>query len=143
MEKFLTEETPAKVMSLLAVALTSLMFLFMVSASNFGENTLPDPLTPPSVMSMLDNVSNRYVFAVQNGLITPTKISYAIGADNLAWIGNNAGSVILAKFGIAADDNTPVMVAIHHVHPTVAGASIQKTITKTATGFSMNVTQSP
>jgi hypothetical protein len=101
----MTQETPAKVFSLLGTALFSMAFLFAVTLSNASftqvYNPLPNPLAPANVMAMVDNVSHDYAMFVQTDLVNPGQQSYAMAADNIAFIGQNAGPQLMSMTGIS------------------------------------------
>src|SRR5882724_8761398 len=75
MTNFLTEETPAKVIGLLSVALTSMFFLFVVTASNAdfsgAKNPFPQGPSPANVVAVLDVASNSYSNFLNANLISP------------------------------------------------------------------------
>ena len=80
----MTEETPAKVLSLLGVALVSMSFMFAVTVSNASftqvYNPMPDIFAPANVMAVLDNVSNSYSNFVYAQLVRPEAPGYAMAA---------------------------------------------------------------
>ncbi len=104
MTKLMTQETPAKVMGLLAVALSSMFFLLAVTVTNANftqtQNTFPDPFGPAKVMAMVDNVSNGYSNFLSTNLFEPAQNSYAIYQYNLKYIIDNAGPSIVAITGL-------------------------------------------
>ncbi len=95
MTKFLTQETPAKVMSLLSLSLASMFFLFAVTLSNASfsqvQNPLPDPFAATNITRVLDVASNSYSNFLYANLINPTQAEYAFVAGNVAYVGQNAG----------------------------------------------------
>ena len=125
MTKLMTNETPAKVMGLLAVSLSSMFFLFAVCVTNANfnqtQNAFPDPFNPAKVVAMVDNVSNSYSNFLSANLFRPAQNSYAIYQYNLAYVMDNAAPSIMAMTGLqnyAYDSYLPGK-------PTVAGASTQ------------------
>lgn len=121
MNNFLTDETPGKVLGLLGASLVSLSFLFAVSMSNASfsavYNPLPDPLAPQNVMAVLDNVSHDYAMFINTNLTVPAQQSYALAADNIAFIGQNASYEVASYFG--------QQDGLFTVKPMVAGAYTQ------------------
>jgi hypothetical protein len=123
----MTQETPAKVLSLLGVALVSMSFMFAVSLSNASftqvYNPIPDVLGPSKVMAVLDSVSNSYSKFVYAQLVRPEAPEYAMAADNLAFIGQGASSQISNYLGLGAQN-------VYVARPQVAGASTEVIISK-------------
>ena len=123
----MTHETPAKVLSLLGVALVSMSFMFAVTVSNASftqvYNPIPDILGPAKVMAVLDNVSNSYSKFVYAQLVRPEAPGYAMAADNLAYIGQEAGSQISGYLGLGAQ-------SVYSLRPQVAGASTRVIVSK-------------
>ncbi len=89
----LLEETPAKVMSLLCVAMASMAFLFVVSATNASFNgapvSVPNPVNPAKLMTMVDYSAAGYSSFLQQNLFTPIQQSVAMTTDNVSWIASN------------------------------------------------------
>ena len=81
-EKFLTQESPAKVMTLLCVSMASLAFLFVVSATNSSFNgspvRVPEPVNSAQVVSVLDSGAAGYTHFLQQNLFTPVQQSVAL-----------------------------------------------------------------
>ncbi len=123
----MTEETPAKVLSLLGVALVSMSFMFAITVSNASftqvYSPIPDTLGPAKVMAVLDKVSNSYSKFVYAQLIRPEAPGYALAADNLAFIGQGAGSQISNYLGLGTQN-------VYTARPQVAGASTEVIISK-------------
>jgi hypothetical protein len=120
----MTEETPAKVLGLLGVALTSMFFLFTVTVSNANftqtQNAFPDPFSPAKVMAFLDNTSNSYSNFVNANLVQPAQNDYAIYQYNLKYVIDEAGPSILAYTGLSSyAENTAYQA---QATPQVAGA---------------------
>jgi hypothetical protein len=119
----MTQETPAKVFSLLGAALFSMALLFSVTLSNASfdkvYSPLPDIGSPTQVVSMLDYASNGYSKFVYANLITPAKYTFAFMGDNAAYAAQNAGSQILQMAGLEGSSQLVVL------RPQVAGASIK------------------
>jgi hypothetical protein len=123
MEKFLTQESPAKVMSLLAVSLTSMFFLFMVTVSNASfqqAQALPDPFSSTHVVAMLDSASNGYANFLNQNLIIPAHRDYGFVGDDVAFVAQNAGPQIMQLAGLQNLGSYNVAFA---QKPQVAGAS--------------------
>jgi hypothetical protein len=124
---YMTQETPAKVLSLLGVALVSLSFMFAVTVSNASftqvYNPIPDNLGPAKVMAVLDNVSNSYSNFVYAQLVRPEAPGYAMAADNLAFVGQGASEQISNYLGLGAQSS-------YVTRPQVAGASTEVIISK-------------
>lgn len=99
----LVDETPSKVISLLGVALASLAFLFIVSATDAGfEGTLsqvPDPFSPARVVAVIDNAASSYSVFLATNLIQPAKADYTVVADSVSWTASNAKDGALAMIG--------------------------------------------
>ncbi len=116
----MTQETPVKVFSLLGLALTSMFFLLAVSATNASfagvESPFPDPFSPDKVVMVLDNAANAYSRLVYVNLVEPGQADYALAADNLGFIGQEAGPQIMSYLGLDGQ-NQPIFE--------VAGASQQ------------------
>jgi hypothetical protein len=93
--KVLTEESPAKVMGLLGVALCSMAFMLGVSLTNASfegtEIALADPFAPEKVVALVDNVAAGYSEFLAVNLIQPLSADYEIYADNLAWLFEESG----------------------------------------------------
>lgn len=127
----MTEETPAKVMSLLGTALVSMAFTFAITVSQASftkvYNPIPDTFAPQNVMAVLDNVSNSYSKAVYANLVEPEAPGYALAADNLAYIGHEAGSQLLSFVGLGDLAQVNQNLA---VQPQVAGASTHMVTSK-------------
>src|SRR4051812_12360300 len=100
----MTNETPAKIFSLLGVALTSLAFLFMVTttdASFSGTSAhVADPFAPEKVMAVLDSVSSSYSHFLAANLVNPAQQDFAVVTDNVSWIASNAKDGAVAMLGI-------------------------------------------
>ncbi len=119
----MTQETPVKVFSLLAVALTSMAFLLAITISNasFSEaQPLPDVFGPTNAMAVLDNVSNSYSNLLYANFINPAAEQYAFYGDNLAFIAQNAGPQILQLAGLQGLGQAPAAARAQ-----VAGAFTQ------------------
>jgi hypothetical protein len=123
----MTEETPAKVMSLLGVALMSLSFMFAVTISqaSFTQvyNPIPDAFSPAKVVAVLDNVSNSYSKLVYAQLVRPEAPEYAMAVDNLAFIRDQTGAQISGYLGFDAQ-------TAYSARPQVAGASTEVVVSK-------------
>ena len=123
----MTQETPAKVLSLLGVALVSMSFMFAVTLSNASftqvYNPIPDIFSPAKVMAVLDNVSNSYSNFVYDQLVKPEAPGYALAADNLAFIGQGAGHQVSNYLGLGAQN-------AHVLRQQVAGASTKVIVSK-------------
>jgi len=123
----MTEETPVKVLSLLGVALVSMSFMFAVTVSNASftqvYNPVPDIFAPAKVMAVLDNVSNSYSNFVYAQLVRPEAPEYAMAADNLAYIGQEAVPQISNYLGLDTQK-------VYAIRPQVAGASTEVIISK-------------
>ena len=122
----MTQETPAKVMGLLGVALVSMSFMFAVTVSqaSFSQvyNPVPDVLAPANIMAALDNVSHDYAMFVQTQLVAPGQQSYELAASNLAYIGQNATFEVAQATGLnnlLPQDSSVMLV------PRVAGAYVR------------------
>lgn len=128
----MTEETPAKVMSLLGVSLFSLAFLFAISASNASfrgpEVMLPDPFNPQPVVRGLDVVAYNYSQFIHQNLTGPAVASFAFfnqsAADNLAWMKDqNTDVAIVDILGLQSLTTQPPTPPLGRSTPgSVAGA---------------------
>jgi hypothetical protein len=118
----MTQETPAKVLSLLGISLVSMAFMFAVTISNASftqvYNPVPDIFGPSKVVAALDNVSNSYSNFVYAQFVRPEAPEYAMAADNLAFIGQNAGSQISNFLGLGQQN-------VYADRPEVAGESTE------------------
>ena len=125
MTELMTNETPAKVTGLLAVALSSMFFLFAVCVTNANfsqtEKPFPDPFSVNNVVSVLDNVSNSYSNFLAAHLFEPAQNSYAMYQYNLAYVMDNAGPSIIAMTGL----KSVAYDAYASPRPQVLGASTQ------------------
>ena len=123
----MTQETPAKVFSLLGAALVSLSFMFAVTVSNASftqvYNPVPDIFAPAKVMTVLDKASNSYSNFVYAQFIRPEAPGFAMAADNLAFIGQEAGPQLSSLLGLKAQN-------AYAYRPEVAGASTQVIVSK-------------
>jgi len=127
--KFLTEETPGKVMGLLGTAVASMFFLFAVSVTNANftqtEKPFPVAFSPNQVVAVLDNVASGYSKFFSTNLVEPAQNAYAVYQYNLAYVIDEASPSILATTGLTnyanatADSSAPVVL------PQVAGDSTQ------------------
>ncbi len=124
----MTQETPAKVFSLLGVALTSMFFLFAVSVTNANfsqtEKAFPTAFNPDVVVASLDSVANGFSKFVQANLVQPGIQSYVIGQDNINYIIDEAAPDILAYTGLTQLAEVSTQTQEVYV-PQVAGASTQ------------------
>lgn len=104
MTQAMTKETPAKVVSLLGVALACMMFLLAVSYSDASfqavQNPIPNPFGPDKVMAMLDNTAAGYSNFVSVNLTQPLKAEFAFYSDNVNWIVDNSREPILSFLGL-------------------------------------------
>lgn len=132
----MTQETPAKVFSLLGAAMFSMFLLFGVSVSNASFNqtevALPDVFSPSNVVAVLDNVASSYSNFVDENLIQPGQQSFAIAQYNLAYVIDEAGPSILAITGFDSQVN-PSSSA-----PQVAGAFTQVSDHSVGGGFNID-----
>ena len=126
MEKFLTQESPAKVMSLLGGALASMFFLFMVTASGASfdnAQAMPDPFASQNVVAILDVTANSYNNFLQAYLIQPATEQYAFVGDDVAFIVDNAGPQIAQLTGFSNWSNKVALL-----EGQVAGASTKNVV---------------
>jgi len=125
------EETPTKVMSLLAVAMTSLVFLFMVTVTNASflgtQNSVIDPVSPDKVMAVLDASAASYSNFLSQNLFTPAIQSYALASENISWISSNAQTGLYAMLGVQEQQPAPIEVAQTPIAGRVAGAETTRT----------------
>ena len=123
--KFLTQETPAKVMSLLGVALASLAFLAAVTVtdSSFsGSRThLADPFNATNMTEAVGAVADSYSNYITAVLINPGKADFALAADNVSWLMSNAKDGLVAMLNLQ-DAGQPSTVAQSQPTGEVAGA---------------------
>lgn len=100
----MTEETPAKVMTLLGVALSSMFFLFVVTFTNASfqqtETSFPNPFAPEKVMAALDGAANSYSNFVAANLTRPLMSDLAFYKANVDWVIDNSDQQILALAGL-------------------------------------------
>ncbi len=127
--KFLTEETPAKVMSLAGVALFSMFFLLGASASNASfagmENQLPNPFAPEKVVAVIDSAANSYSNFLAMNLFEPVKADYAMYKDNASWVMDNSSESIVAIAGLQKFVEPASYQSVPQ-GPAVAGAYTEK-----------------
>lgn len=101
---FLTQETPGKVFGLLGASFVSMFFLFAVTVSNASfermETPFPDVFAPSKVVAVLDNVASNYSQFVFANLVNPAKQDYGFYADNISYIGQEVGPVLLKVAGL-------------------------------------------
>ena len=123
MTKFLTEETPAKVIGLVGTAMVSMFFLFAVCVTNANlnrtESAFPDPFNPANVVAALDNASNGFSNFVAANLVEPAQNSYAVYQYNLAYVMDNATPSIIKYTGLTTLAELPQAADA----PQVLGAS--------------------
>ena len=102
---FLTQETPAKVFSLLGAAMFSMFLLFGVTLTNASftgtETTLPDIFAPVNVTASLDNIANSYSKFVYANLLDQASQDYALAADNISFAIDEASPAILHYTGLS------------------------------------------
>lgn len=126
----MTEETPAKVASLLGVALSSMFMLLAVSMTQASfqgtEVAMADPFSPAKVMSVLDNTSADYSMFLQRNLFTPVKNDLAFYQDTGSWIIDNSDMAIVKSLGLEKFAQADVG------EPKVAGAFIDATMPQQA-----------
>lgn len=124
----MTQETPAKVFSLLGVALTSMFFLFAVSATNASftqtEKTFPAIFNPEVVVASIDVAANNFSKFVQTNLVAPGVQSYAIGQENINFIIDEASPQILAYTGLSQLAEVDYAIS-NNLKSQVAGISTQ------------------
>ncbi len=119
----LTQETPGKVMALLGTAMFSLAFLFAVASTDIGFNgsttEINDPFSMQNVVSGIDSIASAYDKFLYANLVQPAEETYALYADNLAWLADNSG--VTYALGFSQDSQTQPVVSGQ-----VAGASTIK-----------------
>lgn len=95
MEKVLTQETPAKIMSLLGVAVFSLSFLFTVSATDasFSGTRAPvyNPFSTENVVAAIDQAAASYSQFMDTNFIQPLMADYSVYGENLAFAFKESG----------------------------------------------------
>ena len=118
--EFLIKDTPAKIVALLGVSLTSMFLLFAVSYGNASftqvQTPLPDTFGPSQVMSYLDSASSAYSNFLAVNLFQPVQRDMAFYGDNLAFIGENASPALLKLTGLET------LAQVSSPRPQVAGA---------------------
>lgn len=91
----LTQETPAKVVGLLAASLFSLALMFTVTASEASfsgpQIALRSPFSPEAVVGTVDKVAAAYSSFVSENFLQPLSADYAVYADNASWIFQESG----------------------------------------------------
>lgn len=78
------------------------------------ESPLPDVMGPQNVVAVLDTVSNTYASFLNTNLFFPVQASYALAADNISYVFDNAGHELALLTGYTAKESGPQ----------VAGASV-------------------
>ena len=100
----LTQESPAKVFSLMAVALSSMAFLLVVSFTNASfegtRESFPDPFSPENVVSVLDNAASSYSQFVEVAFVEPFTSDLAMYKENLDWVIDQGDVAILKAVGL-------------------------------------------
>lgn len=95
MNKALTQETPAKVISLLGVAIFSLSFLFVVSATDasFSGTRAPvyNPFSAENVMALIDRTAASYSQFLDANFIQPLMADYRVYGENLVFAFKESG----------------------------------------------------
>lgn len=122
MTNFLTQETPAKVMSLVGSALFSLAFLFSVTVTNASFSGVSsevnlaayDYFGPTKVVAVIDNLSSGYSKFLDANLFLPAQATYAFVADSASYVAENARYSIAMQTGWGIESQTSQ----------VAGASV-------------------
>ena len=122
----MTNETPGKIFALLGVALTSMAFLFVVTATNASfsgtepgsGSQLLSMFNPDKVMAVLDNVSASYSHFLAVNLFQPARQDALALRDTGRWIIDNTDTQILAAVGLSS-------LAKVDDQPQVAGAFTQ------------------
>lgn len=97
---FFTKETPAKVGSLLGVAMASMFLLFVTSYTNGGETSFPDPFAPQKVVAVIDNTAASYSQFLAQNLFSPVKQDLAYYGDTFAWIIDESDTSIVHFAGL-------------------------------------------
>ncbi len=122
----MTQETPTKVVSLLGVALSSLAFLFMVSATDASFSgtamRVSDPFAPEKVVAIIDNATASYSNFLTAHLVAPATQDFALAADSVAWVAGNAQDGALALMGITPSDDAELVAFQPRAVERVAGA---------------------
>ncbi len=125
LEKML-EETPTKVMSLLGVALASMVMLFMFTATDAtfsgSQMSVADPFALDKVVSTIDYASAGYSNFLQANLILPVQDQYAMVSDNVSWIASNAQDGLYAMLGVPQQSDDQTQMAELPTAGQVAGA---------------------
>ena len=116
-------------MSLVGAALFSMAFLFAVTAtdSSFSGTSSSisayDIFAPQKVVAVIDNGAKGYSDFLAANLFGPAQESYALAAENFAYIGDNAAEPIVAMLKL---DGLLTKTQDYGVaHPQVAGAHIE------------------
>lgn len=139
MTQAMIKETPAKVVSLLGVALACMMFLFAVSYSDASfeavQNPLPNPFGPDKVMAMLDNTAASYNSFVSANLTQPLQAEFAFYSDNVNWVIDNSSQPVLSFLGLDNMGNAPNMSP----QGQVAGAYISNISYESSGDWGINV----
>lgn len=95
MNKVLTQETPAKVISLLGVAIFSLSFLFAVSVTDasFSGTRAPvyNPFSAENVMAVIDQTAASYSQFMDTNFIQPLMADYKVYGENLVFAFKESG----------------------------------------------------
>lgn len=109
----LTQETPAKVVGLLAASLFSLALMFTVTASEASfsgpQIALRSPFSPEAVVGTVDKVAAAYSGFVNENFLQPLSADYAVYADNAAWIFQESGlAYALGVEGLMDSSTQPI-----------------------------------
>lgn len=100
----MTEETPAKVLGLLAAATASMILLLAVSATgatfNQAGRSFPDPFSPQNLTAFVDQVSANYTAFMDQNLLAPAQRDFGFIPNNLAWIWNNSSPSLAVALGL-------------------------------------------
>ncbi len=126
----LLEETPTKVMTLLGVALTSLVMLFVFTATDASfsgsQTSVYDPVSLDKVVSVIDNTALGYSNFLQANLIKPMGEQLAMVTDNVSWVTDNAQDGLYSMLGVPNNSSDDSVAAPASYTGTVAGAHTTK-----------------
>lgn len=91
----LTNETPAKVLSLLGLSLFTMAFMFSVSVTEASfagtNNPLPEPVSPVKAMAVIDKAAASYSQFLTVNFLKPISEDYKMYGENLSFAFRESG----------------------------------------------------
>lgn len=134
MHQLMTEETPGKLVGLLAGAMFSMALMFTVTVTDASfagtDVSIPNPFSAQNVVAVIDRAAAGYSTFLHQNLIDPAQSDYRLVADNLGWVASNASDGLATLLGVDVA-NTDVqdqfaVVQRREAKARVAGVSTQR-----------------